>query len=118
MMTDHPLLVIILILVSIACIILIFFALRNKLGRGHNKEVVSGRTETIDRSAERHTDLQEPDRKNVIDPKKTQKEVDIEKMISDHRMKRAERSAGFCPKCGRAVQQSDLFCPGCGENIG
>jgi len=118
MMTDYPLLVIILILVSIACVILIFFALRNKHGSGQNNEDVAGRAVTNERGVESIRSLQEPDRKSVVEPEKAQKEADIEKMISDHRMKRAERSAGFCPKCGRAVQQSDLYCPSCGENIG
>lgn len=118
MMTDHPLLVIVLILVSIVCIILIFFALRNKRGSGQNNDRVSARSVVILKVAERKPDLQEMGGNSLIDPEKKQKETDIEKMISDHRMKRAERSAGFCPKCGRAVQQSDLYCPSCGENIG
>jgi tRNA(Ile2) C34 agmatinyltransferase TiaS len=41
----------------------------------------------------------------------------IEKMIVDRRRERTERSAGFCPKCGKPIQQSDQYCPGCGEKI-
>jgi hypothetical protein len=42
---------------------------------------------------------------------------DIEKMIDERRMERAERSAGFCSRCGSPIQQSDIFCPGCGEKV-
>jgi rubrerythrin len=45
------------------------------------------------------------------------KDPNIEKMIQDRRMERVERSAGFCPCCGKPIQQSDNYCPGCGEKI-
>lgn len=41
----------------------------------------------------------------------------IEKMVIDRRRERNERSAGFCSKCGKPIQQSDQYCPGCGEKI-
>ncbi len=41
----------------------------------------------------------------------------IEKMVIDRRRERTERSAGFCSKCGKPIQQSDQYCPGCGEKI-
>ena len=44
-------------------------------------------------------------------------EEDIESMISARRMKRKEKSAGFCPKCGKLVLQSDRFCPACGKAL-
>jgi hypothetical protein len=50
------------------------------------------------------------------DPKK-EDQNHIEELISERRMERKERSAGFCSKCGRPVQQSDIYCPGCGEKI-
>ncbi|MGC8857289.1 MAG: zinc-ribbon domain-containing protein [Anaerolineae bacterium] len=28
-----------------------------------------------------------------------------------------ERSAGFCPRCGKAVTVSDRFCPSCGKSL-
>jgi len=40
-----------------------------------------------------------------------------EQMVVDRRRERTERSAGFCPKCGKPIQQFDQFCPGCGEKI-
>jgi rubrerythrin len=42
---------------------------------------------------------------------------DIESMISARRMKRKEKSAGFCPKCGKPVMFSDRFCPSCGKSL-
>lgn len=41
----------------------------------------------------------------------------VEAMIVDRRMERAERSAGFCVKCGKPLQRSDQFCPNCGMKL-
>ncbi len=41
----------------------------------------------------------------------------IEVMIASRRRSRREKSAGFCPKCGKPVQQSDRFCPKCGAAL-
>jgi hypothetical protein len=41
----------------------------------------------------------------------------IESMISYRRQQRAERSAGFCVKCGAPLQMSDQFCPKCGLKL-
>jgi rRNA maturation endonuclease Nob1 len=41
----------------------------------------------------------------------------IESMITDRRMERVERSAGFCVKCGTPLQRSDAFCPKCGLKL-
>lgn len=42
---------------------------------------------------------------------------DLEKLIASRRRARQEKSAGFCPKCGRPLQKSDLFCSSCGAPI-
>jgi len=42
---------------------------------------------------------------------------DLESMISKRRKGRKERSAGFCPKCGKPVMVSDRFCPSCGKSL-
>jgi len=42
---------------------------------------------------------------------------DLESMISARRKLRKEKSAGFCPKCGKPIQVSDRFCPSCGKAI-
>ena len=42
---------------------------------------------------------------------------DLESMISTRRKSRKDRSAGFCPKCGKAVMVADRFCPSCGKSL-
>jgi hypothetical protein len=42
---------------------------------------------------------------------------DIESMILSRRKIRKNRSAGFCPKCGKPVMVSDRFCPSCGKSL-
>lgn len=42
---------------------------------------------------------------------------DIEAMIATRRRAREEKTGGFCPQCGHAVQQSDRFCPKCGATL-
>jgi len=42
---------------------------------------------------------------------------EVEGLISNRRMARVERSAGFCVKCGAPLTQSDVFCPTCGMKL-
>lgn len=42
---------------------------------------------------------------------------DLESMISSRRKRRANKSAGFCPKCGKPVMVTDRFCPSCGKSL-
>ncbi len=42
---------------------------------------------------------------------------DLESMISARRSGRKDKSAGFCPKCGKPVLVSDRFCPSCGKAL-
>jgi len=42
---------------------------------------------------------------------------DIESMLAARRNQRKEKSAGFCPKCGKAVLVIDRFCPTCGKSL-
>ncbi len=41
----------------------------------------------------------------------------LESMIIARRKERREKSAGFCPKCGKPVVTSDRFCPSCGKSL-
>lgn len=41
----------------------------------------------------------------------------LESMIASRRKMRKEKSAGFCPKCGKPIMVSDRFCPSCGKAI-
>lgn len=42
---------------------------------------------------------------------------DLESMISARRRSHKERSAGFCPKCGKPVLFTDRFCASCGKAL-
>jgi hypothetical protein len=42
---------------------------------------------------------------------------EVELQLAARRRAREGRSAGFCPKCGRPVQESDRFCPKCGNTL-
>ena len=41
----------------------------------------------------------------------------VEAMIAARRSGRKEKSAGFCPRCGKPVLSSDRFCPSCGKSL-
>ena len=40
---------------------------------------------------------------------------DLEDLIAKRRSTRQQKAAGFCPKCGKPILQSDRFCPACGQ---
>jgi NADH pyrophosphatase NudC (nudix superfamily) len=42
---------------------------------------------------------------------------EIESMIAARRKTRKDKSAGFCPQCGKPVLASDRFCPSCGKTL-
>ncbi|HLF73222.1 MAG TPA: zinc ribbon domain-containing protein [Anaerolineales bacterium] len=42
---------------------------------------------------------------------------DLEALIAARRRVRKEKSAGFCPKCGKPVMVTDRFCPSCGKSL-
>jgi NADH pyrophosphatase NudC (nudix superfamily) len=42
---------------------------------------------------------------------------DLESMISARRRSHTNKSAGFCPKCGKPVMVTDRFCPSCGKSL-
>lgn len=41
----------------------------------------------------------------------------IEEMVIARKRLRDEKSAGFCPHCGKVIQKSDDFCPRCGSKV-
>ena len=42
---------------------------------------------------------------------------DLEDLLAKRRNARKDKTAGFCPKCGKPVSQSDVFCSSCGNTI-
>lgn len=41
----------------------------------------------------------------------------LEDVIAARKRQREEKTAGFCPRCGRPVQKSDKFCSRCGATL-
>ncbi len=41
----------------------------------------------------------------------------IESLLAARRAGRREKSAGFCPHCGKPVLLNDRFCPNCGKSL-
>ena len=44
-------------------------------------------------------------------------EDDLESLIINRRRTRTDKSAGFCPKCGKPIMATDKFCPSCGNTL-
>jgi hypothetical protein len=42
---------------------------------------------------------------------------DLEDLLAKRRNTRKDKAAGFCPKCGKPILQSDVFCPACGNTL-
>ncbi len=42
---------------------------------------------------------------------------DLEDLLAKRRNGRKDKTAGFCPRCGKPVLQSDVFCPSCGSSL-
>lgn len=53
----------------------------------------------------------------VISQSQALEDDELERMIANRlRAREGQRSNGFCPQCGHAVQKSDRFCPKCGHS--
>ena len=42
---------------------------------------------------------------------------DVEDLLSKRRNIKKDKTAGFCPTCGKPVLESDIFCPSCGSTL-
>ena len=42
---------------------------------------------------------------------------DLEDLVAKRRAARQQKAAGFCPKCGKPILQSDRFCSSCGQVV-
>jgi rubrerythrin len=42
---------------------------------------------------------------------------DLEDLIAKRRARSQQKTAGFCPNCGKPILQSDQFCPSCGQIV-
>jgi rubrerythrin len=60
----------------------------------------------------------EPEKQVAVEHKTASySDEDLEEMIAKRREERQQKSAGFCPKCGKPILQTDLFCPSCGRVV-
>jgi hypothetical protein len=41
----------------------------------------------------------------------------IESLLAARRAARSNKSAGFCPNCGKPILLNDRFCPNCGKSL-
>lgn len=53
----------------------------------------------------------------AVEPPLPLSDDDLEDLLSKRRNKQKDKTAGFCPKCGKPVLQSDVFCPSCGSTL-
>jgi rubrerythrin len=53
----------------------------------------------------------------VLKPTAPLSDDDLEDLLAKRRNGRKDKTAGFCPKCGKPVLQSDVFCPSCGSTL-
>ena len=55
--------------------------------------------------------------KGASNTKRGLSDEDLESMIAARHRTHKEKSAGFCPNCGKPVLVSDRFCPACGKAL-
>ena len=53
----------------------------------------------------------------ITNAKRGLSDEDLESMIAARHRTHKEKSAGFCPNCGKPVLVSDRFCPACGKAL-
>jgi len=80
-------------------------------GRGGRSEGKDAESRMEAAVASRRADASAKRAANVLD------DDDLESMLAARRKNRKEKSAGFCPKCGKPILVSDRFCPSCGKVI-
>jgi C4-dicarboxylate-specific signal transduction histidine kinase len=80
------------------------------------RETAEDRLEAV--IAARRADGAQAENTDLGEPRNSREDTDLEQLILSRRQARQERTAGFCPRCGKPVQKSDLFCPKCGAKLG
>jgi rubrerythrin len=66
---------------------------------------------------------QSPPAEERVEPAVTERpaeqlsDEDLEDLMAKRRAVRQQKTAGFCPKCGKPILQSDQFCPSCGQAV-
>ena len=58
--------------------------------------------------------------KFTVDARKPAAQIsddDLEDLLAKRRHTHKDKTAGFCPKCGKPVLRSDVFCSSCGSTL-
>ena len=50
-------------------------------------------------------------------PATSMSDDELEDLLANRRSSHREKTAGFCPRCGKPVLLSDAFCPSCGNTL-
>ena len=100
------------------------------LGKIPAEDYPTQRTAILQKGADvlRHLDALGPDTSDLADrkvlggdkapePTAPLSDDELEDLLAKRRNARKEKTAGFCPKCGKPVLQSDVFCPTCGITL-
>lgn len=53
----------------------------------------------------------------ALEPTARLSDDDLDDLLAKRRNIRKDKTAGFCPKCGKPVLHSDVFCPSCGNTL-
>jgi zinc-ribbon domain len=77
----------------------------------------NGQEGTVEETEERLEKAIAARRADASNAKPEVSDDDLESMISSRRKGRKNKSAGFCPRCGKSVMTTDRFCPSCGKSL-
>jgi len=101
----------------------------NGIGKVPTEEYTTQRASLIQRGSEilrrldelqgaRVLPVEKGARREITEPSgKELSDEELETLIAKRRGMRQQKTAGFCPNCGKPILQSDLFCPSCGQKI-
>jgi hypothetical protein len=99
----------------------------NAIGKIPSEEYSSQRTSLIRKGADILRQLDEIQKTQIAHDEVPVKPVvvemrlhvpsdeDLEDLISMRRSKRQQKTAGFCPRCGKTIFKSDQYCSSCGQ---
>ena len=58
-----------------------------------------------------------PHTETALKPSSLHTDTDLEDLLAKRRNSLKDKTAGFCPNCGKPVLQADVFCPTCGNPL-
>ena len=67
--------------------------------------------------AESHPGRKKPNPESAPASAASLSDDDLEDLLARRRTGKKDKTAGFCPRCGKPVLRSDVFCPSCGGKL-